>query len=58
MNKYSGTTDKTMTQRVAGPGVAMRWKCLHCEQVRDYLGSRGVGIKKRCAVCVAKREAV
>lgn len=57
MNRFSGVADKTMNQRPNGSGVPMRWRCLHCAQVRDLTGSRGAGVMKRCAVCVAKRAA-
>ena len=57
MNRNSNVTDKTAVNRIAGAGVPMRWRCLHCSQVRDILGSRGAGIRKKCAVCVAKRHA-
>lgn len=43
--------------RPAGPGMLPTWHCLGCNQKRVVLGSRGVGVRKRCAVCVQKREA-
>ena len=57
MNRYSSNADKTAVNRANGGGLAMRWKCMGCNQVRDILGSRGVGARKVCAVCVAKRLA-
>ena len=48
--------------RSAGIGLGMGWRCMGCNVSRSStLGSRGAGIKKRCAVCVAakaKREGV
>ena len=49
--------DKTAQVRANGGGLAMRWKCMGCNQIRDILGSRGAGARKVCAVCVAKRQA-
>lgn len=48
---------KTAQVRANGGGLAMRWKCMGCNQVRDTLGSRGAGVRKVCAQCVAKRQA-
>ena len=57
MKLYSNNADKTAVNRAHGGGLAMRWKCMGCNQVRDTLGSRGAGVRKVCAVCVAKRQA-
>lgn len=41
----------------AGPGPLISWRCMGCQQVRLMAGSKGKGIAKRCAGCVAKRLA-
>ncbi len=43
--------------RPAGTGVPYAWLCLGCNKPRSMLGRRGVGVKKRCAVCVAAKTA-
>ena len=41
-----------------GMGHHVTWSCLGCGQPRfTTAGSRGKGIKKRCAQCVAKKGA-
>ena len=46
--------------RPAGIGQAMTWRCIGCVISRGTtLGSKGAGVRKRCATCVAakaKRE--
>ena len=42
----------------AGPGQAIGWRCMGCNQSRSTtLGSKGAGIRKRCAACVAAAAA-
>lgn len=41
--------------RPAGPGMAITWRCNRCQQPRPVLGSRGVGIRRLCAMCVKGR---
>lgn len=41
----------------AGTGLAMTWLCMGCQKPRSMLGRRGIGLKRRCAQCIAKREA-
>lgn len=38
--------------RHAGPGLLPTWQCMGCGQKRVVLGARGVGVRRRCAVCV------
>ena len=40
-----------------GIGMARTWHCMGCHQSRQPLGSRGVGVLKRCSFCVAKKAA-
>lgn len=42
---------------VIGPGVALRWSCMGCSKPRDPAGSKGVGLRRRCAVCLAAEDA-
>lgn len=55
MNRYSNDRDRTANVKHGGTGIPARWRCLHCGQVRSMTGSRGAGIRKRCAQCVAAR---
>lgn len=41
----------------AGTGALMTWRCMGCHTPRSALGSKGAGIFKRCASCVARRVA-
>lgn len=41
----------------AGPGMVHAFRCMGCGQKRVVLGARGVGVRRRCAVCVRQREA-
>ena len=44
--------------RPAGIGSAHTWRCMGCGVSRSTTaGSKGAGVKKRCAVCVAKKAA-
>lgn len=43
--------------RPAGTGLPMTFLCLGCDRPRPMIGRRGSGVKQRCAVCVAKKEA-
>lgn len=38
-----------------GMGMLIRWHCFGCGQSRATLGSKGAGVHKRCALCVAAR---
>ena len=55
-NVHSNTRDMSMSQPARGIGMNPRWLCGGCNEKRESLGSRGVGIARRCAVCVAKKE--
>lgn len=52
---FSNYRDVSRATTGAGPGSSMHWKCGGCGQVKLMLGSKGKGIFKRCAACVAKR---
>ena len=43
--------------RQVGLGQHSLWRCMGCHQNREAAGSKGVGIRRRCAQCVAKKEA-
>lgn len=42
--------------RQVGIGLRPLWRCMGCDQNRPSEGSRGLGVKRRCAVCVAKKR--
>ena len=42
--------------KVGGGGMPHTWQCMGCGQTRLSTGSRGTGIRKRCAHCVAKAD--
>lgn len=42
---------------VIGPGMAIYWLCMGCNTKRSMLGAEGRGVRRRCAICVAKRKA-
>ena len=45
--------------RNTGIGHYSRWHCMGCHVWRDsMIGSKGAGLRKRCAVCVRAKEAV
>jgi len=41
--------------REVGIGYQSLFKCMGCNTSRSCFGRRGLGVKQRCAVCVAKR---
>lgn len=43
--------------RNVGTGLAIIRKCMGCDLSRITLGGRGVGVRWRCAGCVARRAA-
>ena len=57
MTSDDSTCPRDTKWREPGLGLHTRWECLGCRQRREMRGSRGVGINRRCAVCVAKRQA-
>lgn len=57
MNADDSTKPRDVRFRPAGVGLHPSWLCLGCGQRRSATGSKGVGIFKRCAHCVAKRSA-
>lgn len=57
-SRYSPERDRTHQQRANASGHASSWICWGCKHPRfGSLGARGVGLGRRCSVCVAKREA-
>jgi hypothetical protein len=53
---YSGRRDLTTKQLAPGAGVPLAWRCMGCDQVRSMAGSRGAGLRKRCAACIADTQ--
>lgn len=54
------TSDETRRQpdrwyRLPATGLPVTWYCMGCHQTRQPLGSRGVGVRKRCAACCVER---
>ncbi len=49
--------DLTPMHTCNSPGMAHTWLCMGCRKPRFTQGSRGAGPAKRCADCVARREA-
>ena len=54
------TSDETRRQpdrffRLPGTGMPSTWLCMGCGHKRQPLGSRGVGVFKRCSFCVAAK---
>ena len=43
--------------RQVGTGQHSLWRCMGCNQNREAAGSKGVGIRRRCAFCVAAAQA-
>jgi hypothetical protein len=41
--------------RAVGMGMVVRMRCMGCGQSRDRTGAKGVGIRQRCAVCLAAK---
>lgn len=39
----------------AGTGLALRWSCMGCNTPRDPAGSKGAGLRRRCAACLAAK---
>lgn len=42
--------------KAPGPGLPFNWLCMGCNKPRSMVGRRGVGVRKRCAVCVAGKK--
>ncbi len=55
-NTRTAVRDMTAHQPARGVGMNPLWQCLGCGHKRDSAGSRGKGITRRCAVCVARKE--
>lgn len=49
---YSTASDVTSKQPAHGPGLQSMWRCMGCNVTRPNLGSRGAGVRKRCASCL------
>jgi hypothetical protein len=43
--------------RDPGSGMQSFWQCMGCHKARSAAGAKGVGVKRRCAVCLAKKAA-
>lgn len=57
MNHYISPKDVSMQRTAAGAGLSTAWRCFGCHTDRSQLGSKGQGVFKRCASCVAKMGA-
>lgn len=57
LNNFPPASDSTAKQAPMAPGLQIRFSCLGCGKSRNPSGSRGAGIKRRCAQCVASAEA-
>ena len=55
--RFDHSVDRSMRPRQMGAGVPAKWRCMGCDQVRGMTGSRGAGLRKRCAQCVAGKGA-
>lgn len=54
------TNDQTCSSqdvgfRQGGTGSLITWRCFGCNKPRTTLGSKGAGVHKRCAACVAAK---
>lgn len=47
------TKPRDVRWREAGTGMSPRWRCMGCDQLRQTIGARGTGVRRRCAQCVA-----
>lgn len=54
--RTSPEPDRSMQWHTGGTGLHSTWMCMGCHKPRLRTGSKGKGIKQRCAVCVAKKE--
>lgn len=53
MNSEYRKQPMSYPMRPPGVGMAHNWQCMGCGQVRfTTLGSKGVGLRRRCAKCV------
>ena len=58
MTIHSTTRDVTAQQPAPGLGHGSTWECWGCKRrLSSTLGRKGVGLRRRCAECVSKREA-
>ena len=57
MNRFGSERDHTMRVKGQGPGIYPQFNCFGCSKLRVTTGSKGVGIFKRCASCVAAAAA-
>lgn len=56
MSRYSSASDLSTSKTSGGPGIASRWLCMGCHLLKNTLGSRGAGVRKRCAACVESKR--
>jgi hypothetical protein len=54
---YSTTSDVTAVRNSGGGGMSISFQCMGCHQKRSTTGTRGTGLRKRCASCVGLRLA-
>ena len=54
-DRYSKETDRPF--RNVGTGMAILARCMGCDKPRPQAGSKGKGVKWRCAVCCAASDA-
>ena len=45
------------TKPASGPGMSIPFMCMGCNRPRNQAGSKGRGLRLRCAVCVAGEQA-
>lgn len=41
--------------RHPGTGNQSYWQCMGCNHSRSGAGAKGVGVRRRCAICLAKK---
>ncbi len=51
------STDSTDKLRPEAPGMQIRFACMGCGQRRNPAGSRGQGVRRRCAQCLEQAQA-
>ena len=53
MARFDDTSDVSAKQPAPGGGSAHTRKCMGCNLSKSQQGSRGLGLRWRCAACVA-----
>jgi len=54
MSNDDRNTPRDVPFRPAGAGLSPVFMCMGCGKRREGLGARGAGVRRRCALCVAK----